>query len=146
MILLATLCATMAFGQELSDIPKKTNTIILSDSAKSFNYLIEFANYLQDQGYDIEKLDKDLQNLNTAFKDYKFAGLAQMKIYAFTRQMDSTAVLTIKCKILISSFAGQAPMDACNCGIIGDARLNAFKETLRLAKGFQYDKIEFLIK
>lgn len=137
-----------SFGQnEKTEAPKKTNTIIILKEGNAEQILIEFAQHLQDNGYSIEKLDKDLLSLSTGFKDYKFSGKAVLKIFAFVRQLESNVKIEIKGKIEISNpYGGQVPYDVCNCGLSGDARKNAFKTILTLLETYSYESIEFLEK
>jgi hypothetical protein len=41
---------------------------------------------------------------------------------------------------------GPVPFEACNCGMIGDARKNAFSEILRTLADFEFENVEFIIK
>lgn len=47
------------------EAPKKANTAVISCS----ECLIEFAKYLQDEGFDIDRLDKELGSVQTNFKE-----------------------------------------------------------------------------
>lgn len=131
---------------EIGDIPKKTNTITIFKEGTAQQILTSFALHLQDNGYSIEKLDKDLLSLFTDFKEYKFAGVSVMKIVAFARQVDNKVKLEIRGKIEISSPGNKIPFEICKCGMVGDARLNAFKEMLSLVEKYSYDTIEFSVK
>ena len=83
----------------------------------------------------------------TDFKEYKFSGIAVLKIFAFVRQLENNVKIEIKGKIEVSNpFGGQIPYDACNCGLSGDARKNAFKTILTLLETYSYENIEFLEK
>lgn len=139
---------TLSYGQtEKFDAPKKTNTIVLIKEGNATLILTEFAQHLQDNGYTIEKLDRELLSLSTDFRDYKFAGKAVMKIIVFVRQMDTKVKIEIKGKIEISNpFGGQVPYDVCNCGMAGDARKNAFKAILKLIETYSFESIEFIEK
>ncbi|HON69942.1 MAG TPA: hypothetical protein PL153_02665 [Tenuifilum sp.] len=138
----------ISFGQNKKiEAPKKANTIIILKKGNAEQILIEFAQHLQDNGYSIEKLDKDLLSLSTDFKEYKFSGIAVLKIFAFVRQLENNVKIEIKGKIEVSNpFGGQIPYDACNCGLSGDARKNAFKTILTLLETYSYENIEFLEK
>lgn len=138
----------VSYGQSNKfDAPKKTNTIILIKEGNSLQILTEFAQHLQDNGYTIEKLDKDLFSLSTDYKDYKFAGKAVIKIISFVRQVDNKVKIEIKGKIEISNpNGGQVPYDVCNCGMSGDARKNAFKTIITLIESYPFENIEFIEK
>lgn len=136
------------FGQnQLPNPPKKVNTIVIEKSDTAVHLLMNYARQLQDSGFSIDKIDKELLTLSTDFKSYNFGGIAVVKVVAFTRQNGATARLEIKGKIEVSNpYGGQVPFDACNCGIIGDARKNGFSEILKTLEKFSFDKIEFLTK
>ena len=135
-------------GQSMNlEAPKKTNTIILVKEGEALPILIEFAQHLQDNGYSIEKLDKDLLSVSTDFKEFKFAGVAVMKIIAFVRQKENNVRIEIKGKIEISNpRGGQVPFDICNCGMMGDARKNSFKAMIAIIEKYKFDSVEFLEK
>lgn len=140
------------FSQEkksdISDIPKKTNTITFYKEGTALQILTELARHLQDNGYSIEKLDKDLLSLSTDFKTYKFQGVSEMNIIAFVRQVEGKVKVEIKGKVKVHDplNGGSIPFDACKCGLVGDARLNAFKEMLETVEKFNYLTIEFSTK
>ena len=147
-ILFLTSMFFVSFGQSINlDAPKKTNTIILVKEGEAFPILIEFAQHLQDNGYSIEKLDKDLLSVSTDFKEFKFAGVAVMKIVAFVRQKENKVRIEIKGKVEISNpSGGQVPVDICNCGMMGDARKNSFKAMIAVIEKYKFDSVEFLEK
>lgn len=147
-IFLLTSMFYVSFGQSINlDAPKKTNTIILVKEGEALPILIEFAEHLQDNGYSIEKIDKDLLSLSTDFKDVKFAGVAVMKIIAFVRQKENKVRIEIKGKLEISNpSGGQVPFDICNCGMMGDARKNSFKAMINIIEKYTFDSVEFLEK
>ena len=146
--LLLTSIFYFSFGQSINmDAPKRTNTIILVKEGEALPILIEFAKHLQDNGYSIEKLDKDLLSLSTDFKEFKFAGVAVMKIIAFVRQNENKVKIEIKGKIEISNpNGGQVPFDVCNCGMMGAARKNSFKAIITLLESYKFESVEFLEK
>jgi hypothetical protein len=133
---------------DISDIPKKTNTITVYKEGTALQILTDLARHLQDNGYSIEKLDKDLLSLSTDYKTFKFQGVAVMKIVAFVRQVESKVKIELKGKVEVTSAlaSGNVPFDACKCGLVGDARLNSFKEMLEIVEKFNYLTIEFSIK
>jgi hypothetical protein len=133
-------------GQVLNP-PKKVNTVVIEKVDTAVNLLMDYARKLQDFGFSIEKVDKELLTLSTDFKSYKFGGIAVVKVVAFSRQNGTIARLEIKGKIEVSNpYGGQVPFEACNCGMMGDARKNGFSEMLKTLERFSFDKIEFLIK
>ncbi len=138
----------IAYSQNTKyNVPKKTNTVVLLKEGTALLILTNLAQYLQDNGYTIDKMDKDLLSLSTDFKDYNFAGKAGLKIVAYTRQVDSIVKIEIKGKIELSSpFGGQVQYEACNCGLAGDARKNAFNTLLKLLENYSFESIEFLEK
>jgi hypothetical protein len=140
--------STYLFGQDQALRPaKKVNTIVIEKADTAVNLLMSYARHLQHFGFFIEKVDKELLTLSTDFKSYKFGGIAVVKVVAFSRQSGTNARLEIKGKIEVSNpYGGQVPFEACNCGMMGDARKNGFSEILKTLDNFPYDKIEFLIK
>jgi hypothetical protein len=136
------------FGQNQALSPsKKVNAVVIVRTDTALNFLMSYARQLQDFGFSIEKVDKELLTLSTDFKSYKFGGVAVVKVVAFSRQSGTMARLEIKGKIEVSNpYGGQVPFEACNCGMMGDARKNGFNEILKTLDNFSYDKIEFLIK
>ncbi len=141
--------SVLLFGQTHNfKPPKKTNTIILEKESKAVDFLIDYAKHLQDYGYAIEKIDKDLLSLSTEFKGYKFGGVAVVKIIAFAREKGTQSTLTIKGKIEVTNplAGGQVPFEAANKGMSGDAQRNGFNEILNTLHEFNYDSIEFEIK
>ena len=136
------------FGQNQAlNPPKKVNAIVIEKADTAVNLLMSYARQLQDFGFSIEKVDKELLTLSTDFKSYNFGGVAVVKVVAFSRQSGTNARLEIKGKIEVSNpSGGQVPFEACNCGMMGDARKNGFSEILKTLENFSYDKIEFLIK
>ena len=121
--------------------PKGTNTIILKTELSNSELLISFARHLQDEGYSIEKLDKDLLSLSTEYEDYKTPSVAVMKIDAFVR--GNKIVISGDINITDALSGAVVKMDICKCGFSGDARLNAFKEMLRTIISFKYNEIEY---
>ena len=140
--------STYLFGQNQEfNPPKKANTIVIEKVDSAVNLLMSYARQLQDFGFSVEKVDKELLTLSTEFKSYKFGGIAVVKVVAFSKQSGTNARLEIKGNIEVyNSYGNQVPFDACNCGIMGDARKNGFNEILKTLDKFSYDKIEFLIK
>lgn len=139
-------CSSLAQSKKY-DSPKKTNTIVLTKEGDANAILIDFAKYLQDSGYSIERIDKDLLSISTDFRTYKFDGIAVMKINAFVKQNDDKVKIEIKGKIEITNpYGGQIPYEACNCGFAGDARKKAFKEMISLIENYKFDNLEFLVK
>lgn len=138
----------LSYGQlSYKDAPRKTNTIVITKQGDDLTTLIEFAKHLQDNGFSIDKLDKDFLSLSTDFKDFKFAGVAVMKIVAFIRKKNNNVKIEIKGKIEISNpYGGQVPMDVCKCGMAGDARKNAFQEMLSIIDSYKFDSIEYFKK
>ncbi|HLW07885.1 MAG TPA: hypothetical protein VKY45_09995, partial [Marinilabiliaceae bacterium] len=127
--------------------PKKTNTIVLKQKCNATDFLVEYAKHLQDFGFAIEKIDKDLLNFSTEFKSYKASGVGVIKILAFARQKGEECTLVIRGNIELSNpYGGQVPMEACNCGMIGDNRKKGFNEILNTLTNFNYDSIEFETK
>lgn len=127
--------------------PKKVNTIIIEKKDTAIHFLIDYAKHLQDVGYTIEKLDKDFLTFSTDYKNYKFSGVAVLKIIAFARQNGPIARLEIRGKIEVSNASGgQFPLEACNCGMKGNAKKNAFIEILKTLDDLKFRKIEFLKK
>jgi hypothetical protein len=147
-VLLCSGCKTLE-NQPLNPFnpPPKANTIVIEKTDNAANFLLEYAKHLQDFGFSIEKVDKELLTLSTDFKSYKFSGVAVIKIVAFARQNGPKSILEIKGNIEVSNpFGGQVPFNACNCGSPGDAQRNGFNEILKTLDNFAYDSIEFVIK
>lgn len=138
----------LLFGQTHNfNPPKKTNTIILKKECDAVDFLIEYAKHLQDFGFSIDKIDKDLLTLSTEFKEYKASGVGVVKILAFARQKDEKCTLVIRGNIELSNpFGGQVPMEACNCGMKADNQRKGFNEILNTLNDFKYDSIEFETK
>lgn len=132
-------------GQEV-DIPRKTNQILVYKKDSAINLLKEYARILQDHNFNIEKLDKDLLNIKTEPKSFKFSGVATMKIFANTRQLGDTTVLKItgSIEIINPMVAGPVPFESCNCGIMGNAQLNSFKEILATLAEVKADRVVYL--
>lgn len=130
-------------GQNEIKPQKKSNTIILTTELSNLDLLIEFAKHLQDAGYIIEKLDKDLISLSTDYEEYKTPSIAVMKIDAFVR--GNKIVIRGDINITDALSGSVVKMDICNSGFPGDARLNAFKEMLKTANTFKHNEIEFQI-
>jgi len=145
---LLILSISVVNGQDKSfDAPKKSNLITVSKKDTALQFLLQYARHLQDFGFSVDRIDKELLSFSTDFKTYKFGGIAVIKITVFARQNGDTAKLEIKGKIEVSNAdGGKFPYDACNCGLPGDARKNAFKEMLKTLESFPVDKIEFIIK
>jgi hypothetical protein len=141
--------AIFSFGQgNTFDPPKKVNAIIIEKKSPSLDFLLDYARHLQEFGFSIEKLDRDLVSLSTDFKTYEFAGVAVVKIIAYAKQNGDTSSIEIRGKVEVTNpmAGGPVPFEACNCGMVGDARKNAFNDILRTLRDFKFDSLEFIIK
>ena len=144
-LLVLILFSFQAIAQEI-EVPKKTNQILVFLKDSAINVLKEYARILQDHNFNIEKLDRDLLSVKTEPKTFKFSGVATMKIFANTRQQGDTTVLKITGSIEVTNpmLAGPVPFESCNCGIMGNAQLNSFKEILATLADIKADRVVYL--
>lgn len=141
------LLSTLTIAQQRNfNPPKKASAVVILKKDSSITFLTEYAKHLQNLGFSIEKFDKELVSLSTEFKNYKFGGVAVIKIIAFAQQNGETSKITIRGNIKVSTgIRGDVPFEACNCGMSGDARKNGFSEILKTLENFNYEDFMFLV-
>lgn len=144
-LLILVLFSFQAIGQE-TEVPKKTNQILVYKKDSALNVLMEYARILQDHNFNVEKLDRDLLSVKTESKTFKFSGVATMKIFANTKQQGDITILKITGNIEVTNplAGGQVPFESCNCGIMGNAQLNSFKEILSTLDEIKADRTVYL--
>lgn len=122
---------------------KKANVIIIERKDSAMKFLVDYSVNLRKHGFTVDRLDKDLMQITTNPKQYKFGGLANMKIIASSRQEGEIAIIEITGTTTVMSLYGNADYQICNCGLIGDVRLNAFNEIQSTLENMKIDKIQF---
>ena len=123
----------------------KSNTIILTKNGDALKLLNDLVFHLQDNGYNIEKFNKELFSIETSYKIFKYSGgmSGNHKIFIYARQKDDNVMVVVSGKIEISGIGSQVSYEACNCGVIGDARKNAFTQIINVITSYQWETINF---
>src|SRR5688500_16816545 len=96
-IIIGMLLSTLTIAQQRNfNPPKKASAVVILKKDSSITFLTEYAKHLQNLGFSIEKFDKELVSLSTEFKNYKFGGVAVIKIIAFAQQNGETSKITVR--------------------------------------------------
>jgi hypothetical protein len=138
LIIAFLLSSVLSFAQ--NPVPKKVNTIIITDTLSGADALKKLSLLLQDKGFTIDKSDKELLSITTGPKPIKMCSVI-LNIYKRDKQIfitgsfDAGVVsgMTIKDKIS-------------NTGMKGSMANNAWNEMNNLALAYGGSKIEYQIK
>jgi hypothetical protein len=127
--------------------PKDANVIQLQIQGNAFELLTDYALKLQEFGFIIKDLNKELISFHTDYKFYKYSSITELRIKVSVKQDGGNSIFDIRGEINnYNSYGNPVPYEVCYCGKSKDAKKMAFNKILKTVEGLDYRKIEFLTK
>jgi len=119
--------------------PKNVKKIVLtlSDSTSRDITVKKLVKYLSDNGYEIDRYDKDLDLITTKEKDIKFW---QMRLSVYLEENK----IKISGKAMGSALGVSSSWDVENKGSMGSVFVHTWREMNTITLGFPHSSVEYL--